>query len=447
MQLTVLGLGYVGLSTSVAFALLGQHVVAYDSDVERMRQLESGVVPIYEPGLAEALASVLQKKTLEFASDLGSAVSGSAVVFVAVGTPPDTDGRPDLSYLLNLANELAPQARDSQLVVLKSTAPPGTEAEFLKQVSLAREKAGLPSLSLKIAVNPEFLREGKALEDSMHPMRIVVGLSNSESKSLLEALYSGFAAPIVWTDPTSAALIKYASNCFLATKISFINEMARLCALTGGNIDDVSRGMGMDPRIGNQFLRAGIGYGGSCFPKDTLGLLSIGNDLGYVPRIVCAAVDVNNDQPGLLIRQLVSELGDLRSAHIAVLGLAFKADTDDIRESVGIRIANELVTLGAVVAVHDYRALESARKALPRDVRFCADVDAAARGAAAVIVTTEWPDYAVLDWKHVATLMSGKLILDGRNLLSPAVIARAGLTYLGVGRPAHRGPAVEVASD
>lgn len=447
MRIAVLGLGYVGLSTSVAFALLGQHVAAYDSDVERMHQLESGSVPIYEPGLTEALAGVVEKNALEFASDLESAVSGSAAVFVAVGTPPGIDGRPDLSYLLSLADELAPQIRDNQVVVLKSTAPPGTDVEFMKQVRLAREKAGLPSLSLKIAVNPEFLREGKALEDSMHPARIVIGLSNSESRPLLEGLYSGFAAPIVWTDPTSAALIKYASNCFLATKISFVNEMARLCSLAGGNIDDVSRGMGMDPRIGNQFLRAGIGYGGSCFPKDTLGLLSIGDDLGYVPRIVRATIDVNNDQPGLLIRQLSSELGDLRSAHIAVLGLAFKADTDDIRESVGIRIANELMANGAIVAVHDYRALKSARKELSCDVRFCADVDAAVHGAVAVIVTTEWPGYAVLDWKHVATLMSGKLILDGRNFLSPPVIARAGLTYLGVGRPARRGLGVEVASD
>lgn len=438
MKVGVIGLGYVGLSTGIALSSLGHSVRAFDIDVGRAQLLSAGKVPIYEPGLETALTTVLENGRFRLASSLQGAVSDSDVVMVAVGTPSGVDGEPDLTALVHVADDLAAELRDDHLVVLKSTVPPGTDLAFSERVATRRRLLGLPEVNLVIGVNPEFLREGHALEDSLHPSRIVIGLADASSRSRLSSLYGVFDCPIVWTDPTSAALIKYASNCFLATRISFINEMARLCTLSGASIDDVERGMGADPRIGSRYLSAGIGYGGSCLPKDTMALLSIGRRLGYCPRIVQATVDVNADQVTLLIREIERRCAPgLVGLRVAVLGAAFKADTDDIRDSVGIRLANELARRGAVVSVHDYRALTNAQTVLRPDMRLSATVEEAVSGADVVAVATEWANYEGLDWEYLATLMEGRLVLDGRNVLDPEAVRRAGLEYWGIGRPAE----------
>ena len=438
MKVSLIGLGYVGLATGVALSSLGHSVVAFDIDVGRMQLLSAGQVPIYEPGLETALIAVLGNGRFRLVSSLQDAVSDSDVVIVAVGTPSGADGEPNLTALTRVADDLAPYLASNNLVVLKSTVPPGTDLVFSERIATRRRSLGLPEVSLVIGVNPEFLREGHALEDSLQPSRIVIGLADASSRVRLSTLYGVFDCPMVWTDPNSAVLIKYASNCFLATRISFINEIARLCMLSGASIDDVERGMGADPRIGSRYLSAGIGYGGSCLPKDTLALLAIGKRLGYCPRIVQAAVDVNADQASLLIREIERRCAPgLVELRVAVLGAAFKADTDDVRDSVGIRFANELARRGAVVSVHDYQALTNARTVLRPDVRLSATVEEAISGADAVVVATEWSSYAGLDWEYLATLMQGRLVLDGRNVLEPDVVRGAGLQYWGIGRSAE----------
>jgi len=306
------------------------------------------------------------------------------------------------------------------------------------RLTIERERARmqLPPVDFDVAVNPEFLREGQAVKDSLFPERIVVGVDSERAGTVLRDVYAPFDSPIVLMDPVSAMLVKYASNCFLATKISFINEMARICELAEGDVGEVARGMGMDTRIGQQFLRAGLGYGGSCFPKDTVGLLSIGRSLGYEPEIIKAAVSVNARQYVVAIDKLVRLAGQLQGATVAVLGLAFKSDTDDMRESVSLKLISGLLDAGAVVRAQDYRGVENARRELAEVVYF-ADPYEAVVGCDAVVIATEWVDYKGLDWARIKQLMKGNVVVDGRNLLDGTRLVELGFRYEGIGLLAH----------
>jgi UDPglucose 6-dehydrogenase len=398
--------------------------------------MRDGNVPIFEPGIEELFRGCIATGSIVVCQSLADVLQDSQVVFVAVGTPPASDGSPDLSYVNQVAMEMAGELLPGHVIVLKSTVPPDTYKRIRLTIERERVRRQLLPVDFDIAVNPEFLREGQAVKDSLFPERIVVGVDSERAAAALRDIYAPFASPILSMDPVSAMLVKYASNCFLATKISFINEMARICELAGGDVGEVARGIGMDARIGQQFLRAGLGYGGSCFPKDAVGLLSIGRSLGYEPEIIKAAVSVNALQYVLAIDKLVRLVGQLEGATIAVLGLAFKSDTDDTRESVSLKLISDLLDAGAMIRAHDYRAIENARREL-MDVVYFADPYEAVAGCDAVVIATEWTDYGRLEWARIKQLMKGNVVVDGRNLLDGARLVELGFQYEGIGLLVH----------
>jgi len=432
----VVGLGYVGIATAVALAQHGRSVKCYERDREKARRMRDGNVPIFEPGIEELFGGCITTGSITLCQSLAEVLLDCQVVFVAVGTPPASDGSPDLSYVDQVATEMAGVLQPGHLIVLKSTVPPDTYKRVRLTIEHERARMQLPPVDFDVAVNPEFLREGQAVKDSLFPERIVVGVDSDRAAAVLRDVYAPFGSPIVLMDPVSAMLVKYASNCFLATKISFINEMARICELAGGDVGEVARGMGMDTRIGQQFLRAGLGYGGSCFPKDTVGLLSIGHSLGYEPEVIKAAVSVNERQYVVAIGKLVRLVGQLRGATITVLGLAFKSDTDDTRESVSLKLISSLLEAGAVVRAHDYRAIENARRELA-EVAYSVDPYEAVAGCDAVVIATEWVDYRGLDWARIMQLMKGNVVVDGRNLLDGSRLVGLGFRYEGIGLLVH----------
>jgi UDPglucose 6-dehydrogenase len=428
----VVGLGYVGIATAVALAQHGCAVKCYERDSEKARRMRDGNVPIFEPGIEELLGGCIAAGSITVCQSLAEVLLNSRVVFVAVGTPPASDGSPDLSYVDQVASEMAVLLRPGHVIVLKSTVPPDTYRRVRLTIECERTRMQLPPIDFDVAVNPEFLREGQAVKDSLFPERIVVGVDSDSAAEALTHVYASFHAPLVLMDPVSAMLVKYASNCFLATKISFINEMAHICELAGGDVGEVARGMGMDARIGQQFLRAGLGYGGSCFPKDTVGLLSIGRSLGYEPEVIKATVGVNARQYLVALDILVRLISPLRGATVAVLGLAFKSDTDDTRESVSLKLISDLLKAGTTVHAHDYRAVENARRELA-DVAFFADPYETVVGADAVVIATEWIDYRQLNWARIRRLMKGNVVVDGRNLLDGSRLVELGFRYEGIG--------------
>lgn len=432
----VVGLGYVGIATAVALAQHGRSVKCYERDGEKARHMRDGNLPIFEPGIEELFGGCIATRSITVCESLAEVLLGSQVVFVAVGTPPASDGSPDLSYVDQVATEMAGVLQPGHIIVLKSTVPPDTYKRVRLTIERERTRMQLPPVDFDVAVNPEFLREGQAVKDSLFPERIVVGVDSDRAGTALRDVYSAFDAPILLMDPVSAMLVKYASNCFLATKISFINEIACVCELAGGDVSEVARGMGMDTRIGQQFLRAGLGYGGSCFPKDTVGLLSIGRSLGYEPEVIKAAVSVNARQYVVAIDKLVRLAGQLRGATVAVLGLAFKSDTDDTRESVSLKLISGLLEAGAVVRAHDYRAVENARRELAVGTYFT-DPYEAVTGCDALVIATDWADYAKLDWARIKKLMKGNVVIDGRNLLDGRWLIELGFRYEGIGLLVH----------
>ena len=432
----VVGLGYVGIATAVALAQHGRSVKCYERDREKARRMRDGNVPIFEPGIEELFGGCITTGSITLCQSLAEVLLDCQVVFVAVGTPPASDGSPDLSYVDQVATEMAGALQPGHVIVLKSTVPPDTYKRVRLTIERERARMQLPPVDFDVAVNPEFLREGQAVKDSLFPERIVVGVDSDRAAVALRDVYAPFDSPIVLMDTVSAMLVKYASNCFLATKISFINEMARICELAGGNVGEVARGMSMDTRIGQQFLRAGLGYGGSCFPKDTVGLLSIGRSLGYEPEVIKAAISVNAGQYVVVVGKLVRLVGQLRGATITVLGLAFKSDTDDTRESVSLKLISGLLEAGAVVRAHDYRAVENARRELA-EVAYFADPYEAVVGCDAVVIATEWIDYRGLDWARIKQLMKGNVVVDGRNLLDGSRLVGLGFRYEGIGLLVH----------
>ena len=422
----VVGAGYVGLVTASGLAEAGREVRLVEVDRERREMVAAGRSPIHEPGLDELLASVVAAGRLRVARSMAEGVSGAGVVMVAVGTPPTPEGEADLSQVRGAVEEVVGAAAPGAVIAIKSTVPPGTTR------GLAR---GCARPDLSFVMCPEFLREGSALHDVHHPSRVVVGGEDPEAVRRVAALVGVPGATELLCDSVSAELIKYGANAFLATKISFINEMAQLCELTGGDIASVAEGMGLDPRSGRSFLSAGLGWGGSCFPKDVRALESSASYHGQSFWLLKAAIEVNSQQRQRFIAKLRDGLGgSLEGRRVAILGLAFKPFTDDLRQAPSVEVIRQLERLGAEVVATDPVALPRAGAVLPR-TRLHADAYAAVAGADACGLVTEWPEYGELDWGRVLSLMRGSLVVDGRNFLDGRVIAACGGTYVGMGRP------------
>jgi UDPglucose 6-dehydrogenase len=419
----VIGTGYVGLVTAAGFAELGSDVWCVDIDAAKIERLRAGEVPIYEPGLAEMLER--NSERLHFSTDIADALQHARLLFVAVGTPPTYSGDADLSAVHAVVG--AVPASSDHALVMKSTVPCGTGASLMR-VFGEHGRDGLGYVSC-----PEFLKEGSAVKDFLHPDRVVVGDSGGWAGDAVVALYEPLQAPLVRTDIASAEMVKLASNAFLATKISFINEIANVCEETGADVVEVARGMGLDDRIGNKFLQAGIGFGGSCFPKDVDALKQLAGNSGYHFQLLSAVIQVNDLQKRRVIGKLQRHLGGLAGKRVALLGLAFKPNTDDMREASSLVLSARLHADGATVSAYDPVAEEQARK-LVSQITFASSPLEAVADADAVVLVTEWSEFLALDWHEVATAMRGELLVDGRNALDPNTVRAAGLVYEGIGR-------------
>jgi len=421
----VIGTGYVGLVTAAGFAELGSDVYCIDIDQAKIDGLRRGEIPIYEPGLADLVAKNAER--MRFSTDIAEALEHTRLLFVAVGTPPLYSGDADLSAVYSVVEAMPPT--DRHALVMKSTVPVGT-GEAIKRRFAETGKSGFRYVSC-----PEFLKEGSAVTDFLNPDRVVVGDDADWAGDAVVELYSPLDAPLVRTDIASAEMVKLASNAFLATKISFINEIANVCEETGADVTEVARGMGLDDRIGPKFLQAGIGFGGSCFPKDVSALKQLAGNSGYHFQLLNAVIEVNELQKRRVIGKLHKHMGELIGKRIALLGLAFKPNTDDMRDASSLVLSARLQAAGAEVSVYDPVAEDEARE-LIGGVRFATDALDCVRDADAVVLVTEWDEFADIDWAAAAEAMAGTLVIDGRNALDPATIAAAGLTYEGVGRTA-----------
>jgi UDPglucose 6-dehydrogenase len=419
----VIGTGYVGLVTAAGFAQLGSDVWCVDVDAEKIAHLNRGEIPIFEPGLAGSVAE--NRDRLHFSTELAPALEHARLLFVAVGTPPTYSGDADLSAVHAVVDSMPPS--DRHALVMKSTVPVGTGVS-IKRAFAERGKSGFAYVSC-----PEFLKEGSALEDFLAPDRVVVGDDGSWAGDAVVALYEPLGAPVVRTDIASAEMVKLAANAFLATKISFINEIANVCEETGADVVEVARGMGLDRRIGSHFLKPGIGFGGSCFPKDVSALKQLAGNSGYHFQLLTSVIEVNELQKRRVVGKLQKHLGSLVGRRIALLGLAFKANTDDMREASSLVLSARLQADGAHVSAYDPVAEHEARKLMP-GVEFADSALGALDGADACILVTEWPEFAQLDWAAVRERMPGRLVVDGRNFVDREAVRAAGFTYEGIGR-------------
>jgi UDPglucose 6-dehydrogenase len=436
VNICVIGTGYVGLVTGACFAEFGVQVVCADTDAEKVATLQQGNMPIYEPGLEEIVARNVREERLSFTTDTAGAIRSSLVVFIAVPTPARGDGGTDLSFIEAVSREIGANMDGYKVVVTKSTVPVGTSARvrgWIEEELSDRKTA--PHFS--VASNPEFLREGAAIGDFMRPDRIVIGTEDEQSQAILEDLYRPLylnETPVVNTNVPTAELTKYAANAFLATKISFINEVANLCENVGADVQDVARGIGLDRRIGPKFLHAGPGFGGSCFPKDTRSVAHFARELGEGFEIVEAVVRVNDRQRQRMIEKIVGALGgDVRGKTVAVLGLSFKPETDDMRDAPAVDIIRGLLERGATVRASDPRALEAAKQLIPEIVS-CTDAYETCEGADALVIMTEWNQYRMLDLDRVRGLLAQPVMVDLRNVYEPDSVKAAGFTYVRVGR-------------
>ncbi len=431
-RIAVIGTGYVGLITAVGLADFGNTVTGADIDAEKIGRLQGGEPVIYEPGLAEYLRKNLDSGRLAFSSDVGAAVRGAAVVFNTVGTPPQADGDVDLSQVYSVIDMIRENLDSYKTIVTKSTVPVGTNRQIQQRLAGSVEPERFDAVS-----NPEFLREGKAVQDFFHPDRIVIGCESEKARAVMSEIYRPLyliERPFVWCGLETAELIKYASNAFLATKVTFINQIANLCEAVGADVHTVARAIGMDGRIGPKFLHPGPGYGGSCLPKDTAALVKSGERSGAEMSVVREVILANQRQPLRIVAKLERALGSLRGKTVAVLGLAYKAETDDVRDSPSLRILRELLERGARVQTHDPQAMASARRLLPSGVRYGQDAFEAVRGADGLILATEWNEYRNIDLGKVKELMRGDCLIDSRNLLDPERARAVGFRYQGVGR-------------
>ena len=432
MRIAMIGTGYVGLVSGACFADFGHRVTCVDKDASKIERLNAGVMPIWEPGLEALVKSNAERGRLTFTTDVAAAVTDAEAVFIAVGTPARRgDGHADLTYVFEAIRELAQFIKPGTVVVTKSTVPVGTG----DRIEAILKEEGVEGVS--VASNPEFLREGAAIADFKHPDRIIVGAGDDRAQDVLREIYRPLflnRAPILITGRRTAELTKYAANAFLAMKISFINEMANLCEVVDADVHDVARGIGLDNRIGPKFLHAGPGYGGSCFPKDTVALLQTADNAGVEQRIVATTVSVNDDRKGRMVDRVERALGgDVAGKRVGILGLAFKPNTDDMREAPSIPIVKGLVERGAKVAAFDPVARHQAEPLLP-GIEFADDAYAAADGADALVIVTEWDEFRALDLERIAASLKGKILVDLRNVYDRGEAEAAGLTYYGVGR-------------
>ncbi|MDI6831865.1 MAG: UDP-glucose/GDP-mannose dehydrogenase family protein [Actinomycetota bacterium] len=427
MKIAVIGTGYVGLVTGACFADLGHSVIGVDKDGEKIARLNRGEVTIYEVGLPELLSRHLGRN-LSFTTDTAEAVGTSEIVFITVGTPQGEDGAADMSYVIEAARDIAEAINGYKVIVNKSTMPVGS-TRLVERV--IKERAG--GEEFDVISNPEFLREGTAVRDFMHPDRVVVGTESQRAAGIMAELYRPLNAPLFITDPASAEMIKYASNAFLATKVSFINAIANICEAVDADVKEVAMGMGYDRRIGFEFLRSGPGFGGSCFPKDCQALIDIARRSGYSFHLLEGVMQVNREQMELMARKVERRLGGLEGRRIAAWGLAFKANTDDVRDSPALEIIRKLMEGGAEVIAYDPQAMDNARQALP-ELRCAGSALEAVEGADLLLILTDWDEFKLQDFRRVGEVMKGREIVDTRNCLEPLSVRRLGFIYEGVGR-------------
>ena len=430
MKICIIGTGYVGLVSGACFADIGNTVICVDNDEEKIRHLNAGKIPIYEPGLGEIVKRNKKEGRLFFSSSIRDGVKKCAVIFIAVGTPSRDNGEADLTFVENVSREIAASMPSYRLIVEKSTVPVNT-GEWVEHTIKVFNKR---NIKFDVASNPEFLREGSAIKDFMKPDRIVIGVKSRKAREMLTELYKPLKAPIVVTDIKSAEIIKHASNSFLATKISFINAISDICDKVGADIVEVARGIGLDRRIGEEFLNAGIGFGGSCFPKDLSAFIRIAERIGYDFGMLKEAQKVNEYQKVLLVKKIEGLLWNLSKKTITVLGLSFKPDTDDVRNAPALDIIEMLRKEGARVKVYDPQAMDKARKILPKGVEFCKDAYSAAKNSDCILLATEWNEFKELDFKKIRRQMRQPILVDGRNIYDPAEMKRIGFTYIGIGR-------------
>ena len=437
MKIAIVGTGYVGLVTGTCFAEMGVEVFCVDIDRQKIENLRNGVVPIYEPGLEEMVIRNYEVGRLHFTTDLTEVLDQVEIVFSAVGTPPDEDGSADLKYVLDVARTIGRAMNKYLLVVTKSTVPVGTARRIRQTIADELDRRGV-TIDFDIASNPEFLKEGAAVKDFMHPDRIVVGVESDRAKKLMEKLYHPFMLNnfrIIYMDIPSAEMTKYAANAMLATRISFMNDMANLCEIIGADVNMVRKGIGSDTRIGSSFLYAGCGYGGSCFPKDVKALISTASDHGYPMRILQAVEDVNEEQKTLLFRKLSAHFGgDLQGRKVAMWGLAFKPETDDMREAPSLVLIDRLLEAGCQITAYDPVAIPEARRRIGDRIAYAKNIYETVEGADVLMVVTEWKEFRLPAWARIRSLMKTPLILDGRNIYNIAEIEEAGFTYHCIGR-------------
>ena len=429
-RITIIGTGYVGLVTGTCFAQVGHKVVCVDSDITKVKMLQAGGIPIYEPGLEEMVKENVASGRLTFTNSTKEGVEKSDIIFIAVPTPSQPDGGVDLSFIETVARDIAAHMTSYKIVVDKSTVPVKTGdkvAETIKRYSKSK-------VEFDVVSNPEFLREGFAVEDLMKPDRVVIGTRSQRPVQAMKEVYTPFGAPIIVTDINSAELIKHAANSFLALKISYINAVATICEASGANIEEVANGIGMDNRIGRRFLNAGIGFGGSCFPKDLSAFIKISEQLGYDFGLLKEVQRINAQQMERFIKKITETLWVVKDKKIGVLGLAFKQNTDDVRMSPAIDLCQRLLKDGATLRVYDPQGMEKAKSLLPKTVTFVPDMNKVAEGCDALVIATEWPVFKTLDLEHARKSMSHPIMFDGRNLFDPAEMEKLGFIYKSVGR-------------
>lgn len=433
MRITVIGTGYVGLSTGVCLAEIGHHVTCIDTSEEKINLLRGGKSPIYEPGMEELLTKNMVAKRLHFTTSHQEGLEKSEVIIVAVGTPQQDSGEADLTYLFQAIQDVAPYIEKGSIIVIKSTVPVGTNEKVKKLLEAFDQNKVSPF----VVSNPEFLRQGSAVLDTLHPDRIVIGCENKEAAAVIEKMYAPLNAKVVKTDARSAEMIKYASNAFLATKISFINNIGNLCEAVGANVEDVSKGMGLDQRIGAAFLQSGIGYGGSCFPKDVSALLAAAKEYHVPFSMIEETMMINNRQKLLLVKKALNRFGDLKHKKIAVLGFAFKPETDDMREAPSITIIHSLLYEGASVIGYDPVATRNAKGIFGEQIAYATSVEEAIKDSDAVFIVTEWKEIKQLVLSEVISQMKQPIVFDGRNSFSEAAVLDCEeIEYYPIGKPA-----------
>lgn len=433
MKIGVIGTGYVGLVTAVGLAELGQNVIGTDKITEKIERISSGIVPIYEPGLEESLKANLKKGNLSFSTDLNKTIQSCDVIFVCVGTPQREDGSADMSQIEEVSRMIAENLNSYKLVVEKSTVPVKTSMWIKRTISLYKKN----EITFDVASNPEFLREGSAVSDFLSPDRIIIGVETDKARDIMVEIYQKFKDRLIITNIDTAELIKHASNSFLALKISFINLISELCDKTDADVEQVAEGMGLDPRIGSLFLRAGIGYGGSCFPKDIRALTKIGEDLGVNVNLLKEADRINIDRIEVFVEKIKKALWILKDKKFAILGLAFKPETDDVREAPGIKVIRRLLEEGALLRLYDPKAMDNMKELFPEQppqITYTQSLYEAVEEANALLLVTEWDEFKEMDLQKIKKAMDNPIIIDGRNVFEPSKLRELGFEYYSIGR-------------